>query len=68
MSFGINVGFERIPIEEKIVKLMENFNFPATQTRRFLEYNVKNECTTCYYLFLKKNFKSGNGSAADICS
>lgn len=47
---------------------METFSFPACQTRRFLEYNVKNECTTTYYLFLKKNFKQGSGSTADICS
>jgi serine/threonine protein kinase len=35
-SFGINVGFEKIPIDEKIVKIMENFDFPASQTRRYL--------------------------------
>lgn len=35
---------------------------------RYLEYNIKNECTTTYYLFLKKNFKLGLPSIADICS
>lgn len=67
-SCGINVGFEKIPIDDKIVQLMENFGFPVAQTRRYLEYNVKNECTTTYYLFLKKNFKIGHPSDADICA
>ena len=47
---------------------MESFNFPPFQTKRYLEYNIKNECTTTYYLFLKKNFKLGFASNADICS
>nr|VVW86719.1 unnamed protein product [Nymphaea colorata] len=67
-SFGINVGFDKIPIDEKVVLVMEGLGFPPVQTRRYLEYNIKNECTTTYYLFLKKNFKLGLASAADICS
>jgi hypothetical protein len=47
---------------------MENLGFDNLQTRRYLEYNIKNECTATYYLFLKKNFKMGLGSTADICS
>jgi serine/threonine protein kinase len=35
-SNGINVGFEKIPIDERIVKMMENFNFPVHQTKRYL--------------------------------
>ncbi len=29
---------------------------------------MKNECTTAYYLFLKKQFKLGQANPADICS
>jgi 5'-AMP-activated protein kinase, catalytic alpha subunit len=67
-SFGINVGFDRIPIDEKIVHFMESLGYPASQTKRYLAYNVKNECTTAYYLFLKKQFRTGLSNAADICS
>lgn len=41
-SFGINVGFEKIPIDDKIVTVMEGLGFAGVQTRRYLEYNVKN--------------------------
>ena len=41
-SFGINVGFDRIPIDDKIVTVMEGFGFAPVQTRRYLEYNIKN--------------------------
>lgn len=42
--------------------------YDISRTRRYLEHNVKNDCTAVYYLLLKRNFKLGNGSSADICS
>ena len=42
--------------------------FKQAKTRQYLQYNIKNECTTVYYLFLKKQFKKGQGNPADICS
>ena len=42
--------------------------YDPLRTRRYLEHNVKNDCTAVYYLLLKRNFKLGNGSSADICS
>lgn len=47
---------------------MEEIGYPASQTKRYLSYNIKNECTTAYYLFLKKQFKKGELNVADICS
>ena len=35
-SFGLNVGFSKIPIDFKIVSLMEKLGFPGVQTRRYL--------------------------------
>lgn len=38
------------------------------QTKRYLSFNIKNECTTVYYLFLKKQFRKGEINPLDICS
>ena len=67
-SFGINVGFDRIPIDDKIFPLMETLGYSGSQAKRYLSFNVKNECTTAYYLYLKKQFKVGESNSADICS
>ena len=55
-------------VDDKVVTVMESLGFAPVQTRRYLEYNIKNDCTATYYLFLKKNFKLGLPSIADICS
>lgn len=39
---GITVGYESIPIDDKIVNTMEEYGFSSNQTKRFLSYNIKN--------------------------
>ncbi len=47
---------------------MSSLGFETRKTLQYVQNNVKNECTTTYYLLLKKYFKSGKGSEMDICS
>ena len=65
---GINIGYEEIPIDEKIIKMMTNFGYNEVKTKKYLLFNIKNEFSATYYLFMKKNFKYGAASHADICS
>jgi hypothetical protein len=65
---GIEIGFENIPIDKNVVEQMTTVGFDSKKTIKYLENNVKNQCTATYYLFLKKNFKSGKPSVMDICS
>lgn len=47
---------------------MINLGFDPRKTLKYIENNVKNHCTSTYYLLLKKYFKHGKASEMDICS
>lgn len=55
-------------MDKNVVEEMKTLGFDPKKTIKYLENNVKNQCTATYYLFLKRNFKSGKASAMDICS
>eukprot|EP00347_Sterkiella_histriomuscorum_P021476 403333846 len=63
---GIIVGQHPIPVDNDIVKQLEEYNFDIEQSKKFVEGNRHNQQTTTYYLLLKKHLRSGGKSIADI--
>lgn len=56
---GIIIGYDQIPIETSILKMMGQFGFEAEYTEKWLDANKHNIVTTTYYLFLKRLKKEG---------
>lgn len=59
MNKGLIVGYNTIPNEEDILKLLEAKGFQRDYAIRCLDANKHNHATTCYYLLLKKLEKEG---------
>ncbi|CAI2376707.1 unnamed protein product [Moneuplotes crassus] len=54
LSEGLIIGYNRIPIQNKILSLMTNQGFDPKYIQRCIDANKHNHCTTTYYIFLKK--------------
>ena len=63
VSPGIVVGYNKIPIDQRIVGNLKEFNsFDSEYINKCLEANRHNNATTAYYLALKKFVKEGGSS------
>ena len=56
---GLIVGYNSIPNEESILKILGDKGFEKEYAVRCLDANKHNHVTTCYYLLLKKHEKEG---------
>ena len=68
ISPGIVVGFNKIPIDQKVIESLKEFNFEAEYINKCLEANRHNNATTAYYLALKKFIKEGGSTLCDLAS
>lgn len=62
---GIMIGYDRIPIEDKVLIQLEQFGFNYEQARKYLEINKHNHITTTYYLLLKKGLQGQISTTKD---
>ena len=65
---GINIGINKIPVDEKIVNLCITYNMDKNKVRDSVLNNKFNTETTLYYLLVKKLKACGNDSVSDLCS
>ncbi len=65
---GICIGKMDIPIDEKILKKVENLGFDKLLCKQNLLNNKFDSLTTIYYLCLKKFIKEGGKSISDLHS
>ena len=56
---GLIVGYNSIPNEETILKILSEKGFEKEYAIRCLDANKHNHVTTCYYLLLKKHERDG---------
>lgn len=56
---GLIVGYNSIPNEETILKILSEKGFEKEYAIRCLDANKHNHVTTCYYLLLKKHEREG---------
>lgn len=54
LSDGLIIGYNRIPIQNKILNLMNKQGFDPKYIQRCIDANKHNHCTTTYYIYLKK--------------
>ena len=66
MHKGININEDIIPIDEEIIKNMENIGFNKMEIRYSLIKNFHNKVTTVYDLLLKKKISNGQKSVGDF--
>ena len=66
---GIIVGLNKIPIDEKILGLCENYEGTSkNKIKKSVLDNKNNEDTALYYLLVKKLGREGKTSVSDLCS
>ena len=68
INIGINDEKDIIPIDEDIVKKMEEIGFNKMEVRYNIIKNEHNNITATYYLLLNKKIKKGIISVADLHS
>jgi 5'-AMP-activated protein kinase, catalytic alpha subunit len=56
---GLMIGYNRIPLDNYIMSLLEKYDINAESARKNLDANRHNHMTTTYYLLLNKCTKSG---------
>ena len=61
---GIVLKQNIIPIDENIVKEMENYGYDKKEIKVSVLSNARNHITTSYYLLLKKKVRNGEDSVA----
>ena len=67
-SRGIVIGYNRIPIDTKVLNSLEDVGLDVEKTQSSLEANRHNNLTTTYYLALKKYIKEGGETNCDLAS
>ncbi len=65
-SRGIVIGYNKIPIDIKVLNSLEAMDMDVEKTQSCLEANRHNNLTTTYYLALKKFIKEGGVSNCDL--
>jgi len=50
---GIYVGYNKVPIDEEVIKMLSGFNINSDYAKKLLGCS-HNDITTCYYLLMKK--------------
>jgi 5'-AMP-activated protein kinase catalytic alpha subunit len=63
---GILIGYHKIPIDENILSLVDNYGYNKEKTRVSLMNNKFDTTTAIYYLCLRKFLKDGGQSFADL--
>lgn len=62
---GVIVGFNSVPIDNEILKSLDEFGFNLEYAKKCLEANKHNHITTTYYLSLKNRICNGYKSPCD---
>ncbi|CAK71237.1 unnamed protein product (macronuclear) [Paramecium tetraurelia] len=65
---GIVVGYNRIPIDQEILKQLKQYGIDIDHAQKCLDANKHNEITTFYHLLLKRHLTNGGRSTADLNS
>ncbi|CAK90615.1 unnamed protein product (macronuclear) [Paramecium tetraurelia] len=65
---GIVVGYNRIPVDQDILKQLKSFGIDIDYAQRCLDANKHNDVTTFYHLLLKRHLVNGGRSTADLNS
>ncbi|CAD8051193.1 unnamed protein product [Paramecium sonneborni] len=65
---GIVVGYNRIPIDQEILKQLKSYGIDIDHAQKCLDANKHNEITTFYHLLLKRHLTNGGRSTADLNS
>jgi len=65
---GIIVGFHNIPIDEKILKQLEDYGYDKEKARTQIQNNKFDTMTAIYNLCLRKFIKEGGKSISDMFS
>lgn len=65
---GILTGYNRIPIDKRILDQVEEYGYNKHKCKMNLENNKYDSITSVYYLCLRKFIKSGGVSVSDLCS
>ena len=64
-GYGLKVGIDAIPIDMRIVVMLQEYGFNANQAKKYLEANKHNHATTTYYLLLKRFQRTGGPVVSD---
>ena len=65
---GIIIGYNVIPVDEKILNLCVTYNYDKEKVRESVVNNKYNAESALYYLLIKKLMKKGFQSVSDFCS
>ena len=65
---GVVVGYNEIPIDERIVKICGEFGYDKQSVFNSVENNKFDRNSSIYYIMLKKLIKEGYDSVSDLCS
>jgi len=65
---GLLLHIHKIPIDEVIIKKLEDYGFPKEECYQNIILNKHDHITTTYYLILKKMIREGKTSVADLIS
>ena len=65
---GIVIGYNKIPIDEKIIVKCEKYGFDKGKVRKSVIENKFDSGSALYYLLVKKGKNEGEDSVSDMCS
>jgi 5'-AMP-activated protein kinase catalytic alpha subunit len=65
---GVIIGYHKIPIDENILELMEDYGYSKERVRVNLDNNKYDQMTCIYYLCLRRYIKQGGRSISDLVS
>ncbi len=65
---GIVIGYNKIPIDEKIIVKCEKYGFDKGKVRKSVFENKFDSGSALYYLLVKKGKNEGEDSVSDMCS
>lgn len=65
---GVVVGYNEIPVDERIVKICGEFGYDKESVFNSVENNKFDRNSSIYYIMLKKLIKEGYDSVSDLCS
>ena len=65
---GIIIGYNKIPVDEKILDLCVTYNCDRNKVKESVINNKYNSESALYYLLIKKLQKKGMHSVSDFCS
>lgn len=65
---GLMIEIEKLPIDEVILNMVEQYGFDKEKCRYNLDHNVFDSITCVYYLCLRKHIAMGGKSISDVDS